>query len=438
MWPFEYPYTNFHELNLDWIIEKVKEFQKEVDEIPNEIKSALSEENIIKAIAQVNANVQPVNVLTLGVSNLGDVDCAEIINNAIRNGTKNLFFPAGVYKTSGFLLDNDTSISGAGFSTIFEAANDNVNVLSHVSFSQYANGETRNTLDGTIRDIRLENFVVSGGYNCIALYGVQIFIDKIFCTGAKNINIWLEAPGSVHSSKGLFLQHYVTNVICAYGVVGNFKFNGQSDSYFNNISGYYGDKSSLQFNDSINMIFEKKSPGVKCENMHLWGYCKKHLIINSSNNTFNNLHVEGATIEIENNGPLNIFNNLMIYNPIDPENSTGIKMGQGAYNTRVSGIIRGCKTIFDFGGFNPGQCVFNISGRGFPDNVEIFSNNPSLSDYSVLINTNEGVQYRYGNREMRNNGNVTRAYTPTTEARTIIGYITITDNNGVERKVAVV
>lgn len=24
MWPFEYPYTNFHELNLDWIISRLK------------------------------------------------------------------------------------------------------------------------------------------------------------------------------------------------------------------------------------------------------------------------------------------------------------------------------------------------------------------------------------------------------------------------------
>lgn len=50
MWPFKYPYTNFHELNLDWILSTIKEMQKEFksdfdtlykkyEGIPSEVKN---------------------------------------------------------------------------------------------------------------------------------------------------------------------------------------------------------------------------------------------------------------------------------------------------------------------------------------------------------------------------------------------------------------
>ena len=39
MWPFNYPYTNFHEINLDWILETVKSNTDRITE--NEIKIKL-------------------------------------------------------------------------------------------------------------------------------------------------------------------------------------------------------------------------------------------------------------------------------------------------------------------------------------------------------------------------------------------------------------
>lgn len=39
MWPFKYPYTNFHEINLDWILETVKSNTDRIAE--NELKIAL-------------------------------------------------------------------------------------------------------------------------------------------------------------------------------------------------------------------------------------------------------------------------------------------------------------------------------------------------------------------------------------------------------------
>lgn len=44
MWPFKYPYTNFHEMNLDWIIERIKSFQNDINGIPATVKAEVEKE----------------------------------------------------------------------------------------------------------------------------------------------------------------------------------------------------------------------------------------------------------------------------------------------------------------------------------------------------------------------------------------------------------
>ena len=39
----QFPYTNFHELNLDWIIETIKEFKSEIDNIDGNITTIVQE-----------------------------------------------------------------------------------------------------------------------------------------------------------------------------------------------------------------------------------------------------------------------------------------------------------------------------------------------------------------------------------------------------------
>lgn len=38
-----FPYTNFHELNLNWILQKIKEFKSEIDNIDNNITNIVQE-----------------------------------------------------------------------------------------------------------------------------------------------------------------------------------------------------------------------------------------------------------------------------------------------------------------------------------------------------------------------------------------------------------
>lgn len=39
----QFPYTNFHELNLDWIIKQVKQFQNSLDNISGQITDIVQE-----------------------------------------------------------------------------------------------------------------------------------------------------------------------------------------------------------------------------------------------------------------------------------------------------------------------------------------------------------------------------------------------------------
>lgn len=47
----EYPYTDFHELNLDWILKKMREMSASIDNIPNLIDKLLSDKGIQKLIS---------------------------------------------------------------------------------------------------------------------------------------------------------------------------------------------------------------------------------------------------------------------------------------------------------------------------------------------------------------------------------------------------
>lgn len=65
MWPFKYPYTNFHELNLDWILEKLQEFGETVKNIPSIVRKEV--DSAFESGA-VPTNYPPRKILYIGDS----------------------------------------------------------------------------------------------------------------------------------------------------------------------------------------------------------------------------------------------------------------------------------------------------------------------------------------------------------------------------------
>lgn len=139
MWPFKYPYTNFHELNLDWILDKVKkneEKNKEQDtEIANNAKQIVNISDEVKNFEKNSPNeikriivsmVETgeidtafeagytgfVSVLDYGAKGDGVTDDTEAFKNAITyciENNKGLYVPAvGLWNQEGGYILSET------------------------------------------------------------------------------------------------------------------------------------------------------------------------------------------------------------------------------------------------------------------------------------------------------------------------------------------
>lgn len=120
MWHFEYPYTNFHELNLDWILNEIKN----VDE---KIANAFKNANIKFASPYID-------VYALGIDNSGVTDVGaklkEIID-AAPNGAC-IFFKEGIYRIDApIVIEKPLAILGCGRGSILNAASGGILVKSN-------------------------------------------------------------------------------------------------------------------------------------------------------------------------------------------------------------------------------------------------------------------------------------------------------------------
>lgn len=79
------PYTNFHELNLDWIVKKVKECLQKSDEIEDFVNKSIEEQNakIEQALREVSEGME--EIMTYINENLRTI-ANEIINQLIDSG----------------------------------------------------------------------------------------------------------------------------------------------------------------------------------------------------------------------------------------------------------------------------------------------------------------------------------------------------------------
>lgn len=83
MWPFKYPYTNFHELNLDWIIEEIKKSSEKVNDIPNIVNTA---------VEAAEMGYPFVNVKSYGAKGDGIADDTLAFQEALNSGC-NVYVP---------------------------------------------------------------------------------------------------------------------------------------------------------------------------------------------------------------------------------------------------------------------------------------------------------------------------------------------------------
>lgn len=224
-----WPYTNFHELNLNWIIKEVKKLSeawKNIDDIIDE------------KIQDIDADVyailasRPVNVLTLGVKNDGSADCSDIINQA--TSLYELYFPAGIYRVDhplklkhsiygcgndsdfvrlGIPLNGSTlksNISGSSVDGVIEISEQHCNVKGfNIQCNTNESGLIINTTVNNercrISDLTIYNLGNSYGIDCNPAGSSSRILD------AENINIF--GRGMLSNSTGIRIGQYAYDSI---------------------------------------------------------------------------------------------------------------------------------------------------------------------------------------------------------------------------------
>lgn len=92
MWPFKYPYTNFHELNLDWIVEKVKAMDETVKNFIEKYRPP------VPGLSDIDW----VNVIAYGADPTGEIDSTISLNRAIAAADgRAVYLPTGSYAANG-------------------------------------------------------------------------------------------------------------------------------------------------------------------------------------------------------------------------------------------------------------------------------------------------------------------------------------------------
>lgn len=95
MWPFKYPYTNFHEMNLDWIINQVKANRNQLENINSNIVQI-----VLDNISAVGGEFAIRSVKEFGAIGDGIHDDSNAFIDAMKTEHA-IFVPNGFYKISG-------------------------------------------------------------------------------------------------------------------------------------------------------------------------------------------------------------------------------------------------------------------------------------------------------------------------------------------------
>lgn len=174
----QFPYTNFHELNLDWLIEEMKKLREDFNNLPEDI--------IEKLLANFKIT-NFVNVKLLGAKGDGVTNDTVVIQKAL-NKFKSIFIPAGTYKVDTIYISNDCTIIGENSdSTVLDG------LVKTAGYEDLVNSN----IPGGVHDAILCNLsIIHGG---LRMYGYRNLLSHVYIHNCEQglISEWATYLGGV-------------------------------------------------------------------------------------------------------------------------------------------------------------------------------------------------------------------------------------------------
>ena len=366
----DFPYSNQHTLNLDWILQKLKELEEYIKEytavnrvtiggvwdirkaypqwsvVTDGNKTYMSQKPVPAGVAIDNteywlllADLDPrineiiveidklknevVSVKNYGAIGDGVADDSDAISRAVlENPNKTVFFPAGVYLISRtILLPDYTTITGTGSDCVIRRANGfNGDMLQSVNYTKDSGTDNH---DCTMHRIAISNMAIDGNKTGAAS-GNGI---SIYCGGIRFDTVWIfDQPDNGLNTEYNSYTNWI-NILGAEGYFHNVRikncgktgwsFKGPHDSIISDC--IIGTNGQSQNNTYDNMVVGQFG-SAKIVNCHFYcdyGEVKPRYSLNIADKAYavnvSNCHIEGAYTPLCVSSDLNVFNNCFIY-----------------------------------------------------------------------------------------------------------------------------
>lgn len=322
----QFPYPDYHNLNLDWILQKIKEFGVTIDGLDEYIEQKIKEgldalglEQIVidilsKYAYAINVKTPPNGLLPAsgnGTTNdyatiQGCIDYASSIGGGV------VFFPYGKYLTNSLSMRSNVSIlgfdqystelilSGGANKPLLSGTIDNVSIsgltLNAKQSSQVNNIDAIKLLG---HHINLENVIAEDCYTSINIEknGTSIVIKNVICNIASDACLRVSGTNGGLLVDGLDMTGLSTNLGAAYIV------SDSNDDVYKNINIHGSGAIGIDVAGSGN-YFEGRITGVTEDYNNING-----------DNTFN---IIGKSSDVTYIGTVKLKANDIIIDPINP------------------------------------------------------------------------------------------------------------------------
>lgn len=391
MWPFKYPYTNFHELNLDWILEEVKDTKERVDnfnvqeEVDNKLDSMLADGSLAGSVAEAiseldsfipNAKYPPNGFTACKGDGVTD-DSAAI--QALIDSFGAIAFPKGEYIVNSTIISRQARIIGASKGSVY------IRKKTHGAVFNIGDRSTLSDLNIGFGDIEPVE-----GDDCIRLTGTTYPYQRGYIRNVILLDCWCGIHGEAGSAP--FSCLFETIEIGRFRGTGiDIEGNAETQNLFINV---YINQGSNEFQLAHPAESHIKIRGVysgstfiNCNFEHATVTSPVHLI-DCVNFNFFSCHFEGVKLRKNYSGLIKLENTSAyflglsaVFNRLSNTGASIIEMG-GDY-TPIYGSGTSAKTLVLDGVF--------LSGLNSPD-LNMYPNYASgqlPDDFRVVYRANQ-------------------------------------------------